>query len=187
MYKNLETSRDEMRELIFDIVEETSHIEQSLEQIKLDIDAIKNTSKDSSLESIQNTMANILEEQNRQKDLLSNLNSNGFNLIQDEVLDNKKIKSLENKIHNLEQLVKNGGVNLKHLSLVKEKNRWQLAILFILIFLMCESVYFFGFMFDGTMIGYLMYLFSTLPYLFIMYVMNIRMHKLSSLIQEGKY
>lgn len=189
MDKNLETSKDEMRELIFSIVEETSNIEQSLEQIKLDIDSIKksaNSSLEFNIETMQNTINTILEEQNRQKDLLANINGNDFNLIKDEVLDNKRVKNLENKINNLEQLVQNGGVNLKHLSLAKEKSRWQMASIAILIFLICESIYFFGFIFDGTITGHFMYLSSTIPYLFIMYAINIRMQKISVLMQEEK-
>lgn len=189
--KSLDASQDEMRELIFSIVEETSHIEETLEQIRLDVDMIKNSNADSSInykfESLENTVNAILEEQNKHKELLASINSNDFNLIKDEVLDNKKIKNLEKKISRIEKMTSAGGVNLKQLSIVKEKSRWQISIICILIFLMCESIYFFGFLFDGTIVGHFMYLSSTLPYLFIMYAMNNRVQKLSIIIQEDKY
>lgn len=179
MDKYLNETQAEMRELIFNIMEEISHIEQSIENLKTDLDY--------KINELQKISDSITEEQNKQNSLLSNINVNDFNLVKDEVLDSSKMDTLERKISNIEEIMKEGGVNIKQMSLIKEKNRWQIAIFLILAALLCESIYFFGKLFDGTVIGHFMYLSSTIPYLFIMYFMNNRMQKISTILQSDNF
>ncbi len=186
-------TKEELAEMLFKLIEDIGHTENLIEEIKQEMQLIKETFQNSMPHA--EILSSIREELDRQSKIIDEFNSN-ININNITTLDEnikEKIISLENDINNIKN--KNNSIldsiNINELSnisdtmaqkliLKKEIKTWQIMIIGILTTFSIFSIGFFIFISKisiGTILAYIAF---CIPFCIAMYFINNNLHNLIS-------
>lgn len=188
-------TREELAESVFKLMEDVAYAEELIDEIKAESQIIRESFKQNSqikaLETIQNIIATIQEEQSRQAKIIDNIDSESIPTIEaNGAISNLKqqIQELENNLKILKESSQSlGDLNnplLQKSILKKEIKSWQNTMIYILIFLALGSVGFFWVILpDINTLHIALFATAILPFCIAILVIN---SKLKSLISTEK-